>query len=85
MRCIGTWPGPSIMTWQSCFHAIFGQLTQSIEFCELSLIVGIGDRPRSQSVAKLKADVIGGHDLAYSSEACVEKILLHDGQGTISP
>ncbi len=23
MSCIGTWPGPSIITWQSCFQAVF--------------------------------------------------------------
>ena len=49
IMCIGTWPGPSIITWTSCFHAILRQLAQrsSSANCASSLASAIepGRRP----------------------------------------
>jgi hypothetical protein len=57
--CIGTWPGPSIITWQPLAQAILGQLAQGLQLRELRRVVGVGDRAGAQAVAEREGDVIG--------------------------
>ena len=75
IRCMGTWPGPSIITWQSYSQAIVRQLAERFEFGKLRFVVGVGDRAGAQTVAKRKRNVVGGHDFADVAEARVEKTL----------
>ena len=44
MRCIGTWPGPSFMTWQHLapMRALVSS-PKRLEFAELCGVVGVGD------------------------------------------
>jgi hypothetical protein len=74
--CIGTWPGPSIITWTSLAQAIFVNLAQGGELGELGLVIGVGDAAGPQAVAEAEGDVIGLHDLADLVEALVEEALL---------
>ncbi len=48
----GTWPGPSIITWQPFAHAFLGQFAQRLQFGELGAIVGNRDRSQAQAVAE---------------------------------
>jgi len=75
IRCIGTWPGPSIMTWQSCSHAIrvSSPNVSSSANCASSFA------SRSSPAAghhERERDVVSGHDLADLAEAGVEEALL---------
>ncbi len=74
-ECIGTWPGPSIITCTSCFQAIFSQLAQRLQFGELRGVVGVGGAARPKPVAERKGDVVGLHDLADLFEVFVEEVL----------
>ena len=76
IRCIGTWPGPSIIVCTSCFQAILRQLAQRLELGELRLVVGVGDRAGAQAVAEGEAHVVRLHDLADLLEVRVEEVLL---------
>ncbi len=40
---IGTWPGPSIITWQPFSQAILVEFAQGLQLGELGGIVGVGD------------------------------------------
>jgi hypothetical protein len=74
--CIGTWPGPSIITWQPCAQAIFRQLAEGFEFGELGGVVGVGDGAGAQAVAEGEGDVILAHDVADFFEMFVEERFL---------
>src|SRR5437870_11681178 len=52
------------------------QLALRLQLGELRLVVGVGDRSRTQAVAEAEGDVVCGHELADLAEARVEKILL---------
>ena len=60
-------------------HAAFpgagGQLALRLQFGELRLVVGVGDRTGPEAVADREADVVGGHDVADVVPVGVEKIL----------
>jgi hypothetical protein len=76
IRCIGTWPGPSIMTCTSCFQAmsVSSPSVFSSPNCASSLASAIepGRRPSPSE----KAHVVGLHDLADVLEVRVEEVLL---------
>ena len=76
IRCIGTWPGPSIMVCTSCFQAILvsSPSVSSSPNCAASLASAM--RARAQAVAEREADVVGLHDFADFLEVRVEEILL---------
>ena len=60
IRCMGTWPGPSFMTWHALGPGALGEFALDFEFAELGLVIGIGDRAGAQAVADGEADVVGG-------------------------
>ena len=69
--CIGTWPGPSIITW----HVVLGpgdlgQLAQGLQLGELGLVVGVGNRAGAQSVAEREGHVIGAGMMSQISSKC---------------
>ena len=76
IRCIGTWPGPSIITCTSCFHAICVSSPSVASSRDLRLVVGVGDRAGPQAVAEREGDVVRLHDLADLLEVRVEEALL---------
>ena len=76
IRCMGMWPGPSFMTWQSISQAIFVSSPWVLQFGELGLVVGVGNRAGTQAVAEAERDVVGAHDFADLAEVGVEEILL---------
>ena len=78
--CIGTWPGPSIITCTSWRQAISVSSPSVRQLGELGLVVGVGDRARTQPVAEREGDVVGGEDLAQLLEVRVEEVLLVVGQ-----
>ena len=53
--CIGTWPGPSIITWHAVLPGDLGQLAERLELGELRRVVGVGDRAGTQAVAEREA------------------------------
>src|SRR5450830_1787726 len=53
----------------------FGQLAEGFQLAELRSVVGVGNRPRAQAVAKGEADVIGLHDFADFVEMRVGEVL----------
>ena len=57
-----------------------GEFAQRAQFGELSGIVGVGDRARSQTVSEGERDVVAGEDLAQLFEVGVEERLLMMGQ-----
>ena len=57
--CIGTWPGPSIMTWHVLLPRDLGQLAQGFQLGELGCVIGVGQAARPQPVAQREGDVIG--------------------------
>ena len=84
IMCIGTWPGPSIITCTSCFQAI----------CVSSPSVASSANwprrwrrrwSRAQAVAELKLDVVRLHDLADVLEVLVEEDSPCGARGTIWP
>src|SRR5690606_12058913 len=50
-----------------------GQLTLGSELRELCLVVGVGDRARTQPVPEREGDVVSLHDLADLTEAGVQE------------
>ena len=42
--CIGTWPGPSIITWPALVPGDLGQFAERLKLRELRAVVGVGDR-----------------------------------------
>ena len=78
--CIGTWPGPSIMTWQPLAQATLRQFAQRLKLGELGGVVGVGDRARTQAVAERERHVILAHDVADVVEAFVEEALAVAGE-----
>ena len=72
------------------FPGALGQFAQRIEFGELRLVIGVGDRSGAQAVAQRIGDVIGLHDFANLVEPFVEEALAmvgeapfrHDGAAT---
>ena len=83
IRCMGTWPGPSIITCTSCFQAILRQLAQRLQLAELRRVVGVRDGARAQPVAQAEADVVRLHDLADLLEVRVEEVLLVVGEAPL--
>ena len=57
-----------------------GQLAQGGQLGQLGLVVGVGDRARTQPVAERESHVVGGHDLAELLEVGVEEVLLMVGE-----
>ena len=74
--CIGTWPGPSIITWQPLAQAILRQFAERFEFGELRAVVGVRDRAGTQPVAERERHVVLAHQIANLVEAFVEEALL---------
>ena len=74
--CIGTWPGPSIITWQPLSQAILRELAQRLQLGELRAVVGVGDRAGAQAVAERERHVVFAHEVADLVEALVEEALL---------
>ena len=81
--CIGTWPGPSIITWHAVLPGDLGQLAQGLQLGELGRVVGVGDAAGAQAVAQREGDVVGPHDLADVVEVLVEEVLLVVGQAPL--
>ena len=52
------------------------QLALCLQFGELRLIVGVGNRTRPQSITNGEGDVVRSHDLANLIPTRVKKILL---------
>ena len=50
--CIGTWPGPSIITWTSWRLRDLVQFAQRIQLGELRGVIGVGGRAGAQAVAQ---------------------------------
>ncbi len=61
----------------------FGQLTQSAQLGELSLVVGVIDGARTQTVAQRQRHVIGGADLADFAKVLVKEVLLVVGEAPL--
>ncbi len=74
--CIGTWPGPSIITWHVVLPGDLGELAQRLQLGELRRVVGVGDGAGAQAVAEREGDVVRLHDLADVLEMLVEEALL---------
>ncbi len=74
--CSGTWPGPSIITWQPFSQAILRELAQRLQLGELRAVVGVRDRARAQPVAERERHVILAHQVADLVEMRVEEALL---------
>ena len=68
IRCIGTWPGPSIMTWQVVLPGDLRQLAERLQFGELGRVVGVGDRARPQPVAERERHVVAAMMSQISSK-----------------
>ncbi len=51
-----------------------GQLTERLEFAQLSLVVGIGDTAGAHAVAQRKGNVVGTHDFTDFTKVGVEKV-----------
>ena len=80
---MGTWPGPSFITWTSYSQAIFVSSPCVLQLGELRLVVGVGDRAGAQAVAERERDVVGAHDLADLAEVRVGEVLLVMGQAPL--
>jgi hypothetical protein len=76
IMCIGTWPGPSIITCTSCFQAICVSSPSVASSPIWALVVGVVDAAGAQAVAEAEGHVIGLHDLADVLEVGVEEVLL---------
>jgi hypothetical protein len=48
---MGTWPGPSFITWTSLGPGAAGELALGVELGELGLVVGVGDAAGAEAVA----------------------------------
>ncbi len=81
--CMGTWPGPSIMTWTVVLPGDLGQLAQGLQLGELGLVVGVGDGAGAQPVAERERHVVGGEDLADLVEVGVEEVLVVMGEAPV--
>ena len=53
-----------------------GEFALRLQFGELGVVIGVGDRAGTEAVADREADVIGGHDVADVVPVGVEEILL---------
>ena len=53
-----------------------GELTLRLQFGELGIVIGIGNRTRTEAVTDREADVVGRHDVADIVPMGVEEILL---------
>ena len=60
-----------------------GQLAERLQFAELGVVVGVGDRARAQAVAEREGDVVGLHDLADVFEVRVEEAFLVVGEAPL--
>ena len=69
--CIGTWPGPSIITCTSCFQAILVEFAERFQFGELRCVVGVGDRAGAQPVAQRERHVVLRFMISQISSKCV--------------
>ena len=56
--CIGTWPGPSIITWQPLSQAILVSSPSVSSSANCARVVGVGDRAGAQAVAERERDVV---------------------------
>jgi len=82
---IGTWPGPSIITWQFRCRARAAELAHHLQFGELRFIAGVGDRPRPQPVADAPGHVVLVHDVAQVVEVREERVFPGRGPSSTSP
>ncbi len=73
---MGTWPGPSIITWQSCARARRPSSPITLQLGELGLVAGVGQRAGPQPVAQAPGHVVLVHDVAQFVEMGVERVLL---------
>jgi len=83
IMCMGTWPGPSFMTWTPLAQARSVSSPCTFEFAELGFVVGVGDRAGTEAVADGEADVVGGHDVADVVPVGVEEVLLVMGEAPL--
>ena len=56
-----------------------GEFPKGFKFSELSGVIGVGNRSRSQSVAKGEADIVSAHDVAHLLKMGVKKVFLMVG------
>ncbi len=77
---IGTWPGPSTITWQPRDLGPPGQLAQGLELGELGGVGCVGDAAGPQAVAQAEGDVVLPHDVAQVVEVRVERVFLAVGE-----
>ena len=74
--CIGTWPGPSIMTWQPLAQAIFVSSPSVSSSANCARSLASRDRAGAQAVAERERHVVLAHQVADLVEALVEEALL---------
>ena len=73
---IGTWPGPSTITWQPRAWARRVSSPRVLQLGELGGVGGVGDAAGPQAVAQAERDVVLPHDVAEVVEVRVERVLL---------
>ena len=74
--CIGTWPGPSIMTWQPLSQAILVNSPSVSSSANWARSLASADRAWPQTIAQRERHVILAHDVANLVEALIEEALL---------